>query len=195
MAKSKETANELDAVDRLFADTSQNFSVISALMAGLLSWAMLGYHGRLTRRRMERLQNAPSARTLKAKLVNLNDRQSAYFQGLASVNKEQADAAFRYTALINFTAPITLIVILNQLFPGFLSGFFTDFLGFDEASITLAIALFILATVGPLFHAYISASVAKDIYHLALIDGARRGDRSRAEADGGEDETVEPTDL
>ncbi len=195
MAESEASAEDIEPGEALFNQTTKRFSIWGALKSGLLSGFLVGYHGRLTHRRVQILVKSKIAKELKANLAALTDPHSAHFLGLASVNKEQAEAAFRYTAIINFTAPITLIVVMNQVFPELFPWIFETYLALDSFRLSLVIGLFILATVVPVFQAYVSVGIARDIYHIALIDGARRGSRGGSDHDTGDDDSVGPVDL
>ncbi len=195
MAVSEMYEDDLEPGETLFHATAKQYSLWAALKSGMLSGFLIGYHGRLTNRRVQILYKTKFARELKAALTQLNDQQSSHFLGLATVNKEQAEAAFRYSAIINFTAPITLIVVINQIFPGFLSGALSNYLLLGPIEIGLVVALFIVAVITPVFQAYMSVAIARDIYHMGTIDRARRGGSRSDEAKEDTGASIDPGDF
>lgn len=195
MAVSEMYKDGLEPGEALFNKTARKFSLWGSVKSGVMSGFLFGYHGRLTHRRVEILGKPKIARQLKSDLAELTDAQSAHFHGLAAVNKEQAEAAFRYTAIINFTAPITLIVVLNQVFPNFFPWLFNVYLAVGPVRLGIVIGVFLLATVGPVFQAYVSVGIARDLFHLAVIDGARRGNRASVGTEEVGDDQIDPGDL
>ena len=174
--------------EELFARTQERFSTKSVLLNTLRSgYAFFGVNSRIGGRRVTVMRSSDRAIFLTKGLARLSDSELTAFVGLALVNKEQAEAAFRYTAIVNFTSPITILVVINQLVEGSIRQYFlndTDgatYFFYTLLGITLFGAAFLLvASQG-------GVQFARDIYHLAIIEQSKRGTLSpNAEADGDE---------
>lgn len=194
MTETPDTTKTQSAVDTLFEATQKNYSILESLKVGLLSNLFTGFHGRTGPKRIAKMRKAKPAKALTSELAALSAIEANHFLALATANKEQAEAAFRYTAIVNFTAPITFIVLLNQILPGGVIEVVSAYLDLDTFGLTAVILLFILAVIYPIAHAYLGTSNARDIYHLSMIEVARRGGSFTSDAGSGEDLSSNPAD-
>lgn len=194
MSDDAQTDTSVTDVDALFSAAQKRYSFLTSLKAGLLSNLFTGVHGRTGRNRIQRMRKANPAVRLEREFAELSTRQATYFLGLATANKEQAEAAFRYTAIVNFTAPITIVVLINQILPEGLIALLEAYLGLDALSLTLVVFLFVIAVIYPIAHAYLGAGNARDIYHLSMIELARRGGAPSMDVDSNDDLTSNPAD-
>lgn len=181
----------------LFEAARKDFSIASAWRSGLLFDIISGFHRRIGGDRVKRLQGTKPARKLSTALARASDRTVSYFAVLATVNKEQAEASFRYTAIVNFTAPVTVVLLANQVIPGGLIDLLRagdPTLGWIRLSFVALVFLF--SVIGPISLAYLGTSMARDLYHLAVIEKAKRGwNEDEALDDDGAELSAEPPDA
>ena len=186
--------NDHEAAEALFDQTQKQFGILASLGSALSLGALIGFNPRTRSNRVTMMRRADRARTLEAGLAGLGAVGLSYFTGLAAVSKEQAEAAFRYTAIVNFTAPITVLVIFNQILEGGIMGVLGSDSDLDGWALGLLAVAFVITVIGVVSYAYIGAQMARDVLNLAQLEQARRGSFSVAAADEG-DEMVEPPDL
>ena len=187
-------AQEIEAAEALFDETQKQFGMLATLGSALSLGALTGFNPRTRSNRVKTMRRADRAKRLEAGLAGLGAVGLSYFTGLAAVSKEQAEAAFRYTAIVNFTAPITVLVIFNQILEGGIMGVLGIASDLDGWAVGLLAVAFVITVIVVLSYAYIGAQLARDVLHLAQLEQARRGSFSPAgsEADDG---MVEPPDL
>ena len=141
MTETPDTTKTQSAVDTLFEATQKNYSILESLKVGLLSNLFTGFHGRTGPKRIAKMRKAKPAKALTSELAALSAIEANHFLALATANKEQAEAAFRYTAIVNFTAPITFIVLLNQILPGGVIEVVSAYLDLDTFGLTADLAV------------------------------------------------------
>ncbi len=187
-------ANDHEAAEALFDQTQTQFGILATLGSALSLGALTGFNPRTRSHRVKLMRRPDRAKRLEAGLAGLGAVGLSYFTGLAAVSKEQAEAAFRYTAIVNFTAPITVLVIFNQILEGGIMGVVGSTSDIDGWALGLLAAAFVITVTGVVSYAYIGAQMARDILHLAQLEQARRGSFNPAASDE-DDGMVEPADL
>ncbi|HCR64974.1 MAG: hypothetical protein CMH90_09615 [Oceanicaulis sp.] len=187
-------SQDIAAAEALFDQAQKQHGVLAILRSALNLGALIGFNGRTRNNRVKALRRSNQSKMLAQGLSGLGAAGLSYFNGLAVVNKEQAEAAFRYTAIVNFTAPITVLVIFNQIIEGGLMGVFETASEFDSWKFAALAASFMTIVIGVISYAYIGAQMARDILHLTTLEQARRGGFSAAAPDE-DDGMVEPADL
>jgi len=169
--------DKLQTAEDVFAEAQARFSVLRVLRSALHFTGMFGFNLRTRANRVSHLRHSANGRYLSTRLEALSDQGLSFFLGLATVNKEQAEAAFRYTAIVNFTAPITLIVFLSQVLDGGVMGVYTEASPFQQNVLLITAIAFVACVNGLITYAYIGVQTARDIHHLAFLEQARRGGR------------------
>lgn len=187
-------AQDVEAAEALFEQTQKQFGVLATLGSALNLGALAGFNPRTRSHRVKTMRRSDRAIRLETGLAGLGAAGLSYFTGLAAVSKEQAEAAFRYTAIVNFTAPITVLVIFNQILEGGIMGALGSGSDLEGWVLSLLAAAFVVTMVGVVSYAYIGAQMARDVLHLAQLEQARRGSFSPAGPEA-EDGMVEPPDL
>ena len=157
-------------VETLFHETSERFSGLVALGPSLVSAVLIGFHSRLDGKRVKKMLSTERAQQLRTDLEDLSASDIRRFLRIAVANKEQADAAFRYTAIVNFTLPITLVVGISQIFPNSIPELLSILTSDGPHLLILVSALFVTFVLVPIVLAYANVQAARDIYHLALIE-------------------------
>lgn len=187
-------SQDIAAAEALFDQAQKQHGVLAILRSALNLGALIGFNARTRNNRVKALRRSSQSKMLAQGLSGLGAAGLSFFMGLAAVNKEQAEATFRYTAIVNFTAPITVLVILNQIIEGGLMAVFEVTSEFDRWALTALAAFFFVTVIGVISYAYIGAQMARDILHLATLEQARRGGFSAAAPDD-DAGIVEPADL
>ena len=137
----------------------------------------LGLSARSGANRLAKMRRSASAPLLEAEMKKLSAADLAHFLAMASVNREQAEAAFRFTAITNFTIPLSVFLIANQTFPGWFTTFL-EALKEDPGSVAFfasVVAAAFIGIVGIVLFAYAGVHHARDVHHLTLIEAGRRG--------------------
>lgn len=185
------------AAEALWAEVQTTYSTRSTFVSLTTSWAgMMGLSPRLGSRRLTVMQSDKRARWLVSKLEGLSNASLAAFKTMAFINKDQAEAAFRYMAVVNFTVPLTLIVAANQIW----KVDFGELIRQLSADGGLWIMVGLLAFAITTSYLYITAAhkavgQARDIYHLALLELSKRQITSDAEDTEAVDMSTLPLDL
>ena len=128
--------------------------------------------------RMGKLLNAQKARAVSDIFQKLDDRQLGQFRTMAFVNLEQATSAMRLNVIGNISIPVGFLVLVNQLLPNRL-GLFISEIGAEALLFICSVVLALLVVT--MWYAYAGVLQARDLYHLTLIETARRGDVSPAD--------------
>ena len=186
-------SRDIAAAEALFDQTQKQHGVFAVLRSAMSLGALIGFNARTRSNRVKALRRSKPSQTLAQGLSGLGAAGLCYFTGLAVVNKEQAETAFRYTAIVNFTAPITVLVIFNQMIEGGLMATFETSPEFYRWGLIVLAAAFITVT-GVISYAYIGAQLARDVLHLANLERARRGGVHASEPEDHEG-MVDPADL
>ena len=133
-----------------------------------------GLPSRLLPDRVAKLKGAPGAKRVRHLLGLLSDSDLRVFHTQAAIGLEQATAAARTCLIVNVSAPIGFLVLLNSLLPGSLEE--TYFSG-GSLSIGFLVGTAIAAVGVPLvvWYAFAGVQQARDLYHLATLEMARRG--------------------
>lgn len=176
MSKENTTeTSEITTAEQLFSEVQSRYSTRAAFVQTIGSpLAFVGVNRRLGARRLTTLRSTRRAQFLSRALSDLSTPELKAFMGLAVANKEQADAAFRYTAIVNFTAPLTVLIVTNQIVGGEL---LDGAANLSSVGFSLFIALCVAGALGILYiliAAQGGVQFARDIYHLTLIEQARR---------------------
>ncbi len=137
-----------------------------------------GVSSRLSRRRLERLTQSPSARTLKDYLADKTPNGLKTLRTFAAVNLEQASSAFRLTMIANITVPIVLLSVLHQLSPNGLGQLIKTVIG-DDSEMMLSMIIGglggIIVLILLISYALANLGQARDLRHLLDIYAAERG--------------------
>lgn len=151
---------------------------------------LTGIADRMPSDRVERLERTKDAQRLCAIFERLDDAEMRQFRTRAEVNLDQAVAAMRLSLVVNMSAPVGFILVLNQVLPGRLA---ETLLGLGPLVFLGSITIFIVTLVIFLWYCYAGVAQARDVRHLCLLEGARRG---AAEHTGSSTEEIYPeTDV
>jgi len=104
-------SEDTQAAEALFEQIYRERGLVAFVRSLFGLGFMTGFNSRIYSNRVKALRETHLAQLLEQGLADLSARNLSYFSGLASVNKDQAEAAFRFTAIVNFTAPVTVLVI------------------------------------------------------------------------------------
>lgn len=187
-------SQDIEAAEALFDQVQKQHGVFAVLGSAMNLGALGGFNARTRGNRVKALRASNRSKMLAQRLSELGAIGLSYFTGLAIVNKEQAEAAFRYTAIVNFTAPITVLVILNQIVEGGFMGAFNTASEAEGWAFTALAAGFMVTVTVVISYAYAGAQMARDVLHLANLELARRGGFIAAAPDE-DDGMVESADL
>ncbi|MDJ0919694.1 MAG: hypothetical protein QNI84_01090 [Henriciella sp.] len=170
-----------DAVPRaspaeaLWSEVQRKYSTRYTFFSLNASLQGMGLSDRLGGRRVEVLQRSKHAQWLMAQLGNLDVFDLQAFKAIAYVNKDQAEAAFRFTAVANFTVPLTLAVVINQILENGLYRFLAD--SYEGSLALFAVTVFVIAMLMSyvvIMGALSGVRHARDIYHLTMLELAKR---------------------
>ena len=154
------------------------------------AWAV-GMSARAHGGRLAQMRARPAAKRVRHLLEGLSNRDLRVFHARAAINQEQAVAATRLTVLANVSVPLALVLLVGELAPGIWDWVFRN----EEPSIvvmSLAGLIGGLTAVGAvIWYAYAGVHQARDLYHLATLEMARRG--LAPTIGGGEQDPAETT--
>lgn len=187
-------SEDTQAAEALFEQIYRERGLVAFVRSLFGLGFMTGFNSRIYSNRVKALRQTHLAQLLEQGLAGLSARGLSSFSGLASVNKDQAEAAFRFTAIVNFTAPVTVLVIINQIVEG---GFLSVLETASPSELLVLIAVVVslsITVIGLLFYAYVGAQTARDVLHLVQLEQARRGGFGVMEAQAG-DVLIDPNDL
>lgn len=140
-----------------------------------------GMSSRLSRKRMKRMMSGVSATNLEKFLQSRDLERVKALRTFASVNHEQALAAFRLSTVINVSLPVILLTMINILTPSLLdeirsiSNLFTDAPLQTRIILPIMLILAFIATFGVLIYGLLSLGQAREIRHLIDLHAAERG--------------------
>ena len=140
-----------------------------------------GMSSRLSGKRMKRLMGSDSAQKLDALLSERGLERVKALRTFASINHEQALAAFRITVVTNVSIPVILLTVMNILAPNLLDSLRNLFNIIANVSFQtqLAPVLFLsvvaLWTATFLTYAVLCLGQAREIRHLIDLHAAERG--------------------
>jgi len=169
-----------DIVETTVADDWKEIEALFPAKKALrLSWAWFnGVSTRLKDGRISRLMKEDEVGALAAILDQCDDRRLKALRSYAAINLEQVQSAFRLTMIVNISAPIIFLTLLNQFIQGGLGALLYRFHQNERDNI-LAIAFG--GGVGALmllivaFYALAHLNRARDIRHLMELMAAERG--------------------
>lgn len=181
-AQEETIMQEWSKATRLFSNASG--------MRPRLSW-LTGLSIDTRANRLQRLLKQNRAAALGDILAELNERDIRRFHHYADVNLERAAAAMRLNLVVNISAPIGALVIVNQLFPQLIP-YFVDEYGMDAiiAGALGALSLLLLS----IWYCYAGVSQARDLKHLSDLYRADRDSRRRRR-DEFNDDPLDPAEL
>lgn len=133
-----------------------------------------GLPERLLPNRFAKLVGHPRAKRAAHLLGLLSDRDLRIFQARAAIGLEQVVAAMRLFLVFNVSGPVGLVLLIGALLPedvvtaylaqpGALLG------GFVAAAVALPLYAWLI------WYAFAGVHQARDLYHLATIEMAKRG--------------------
>lgn len=140
-----------------------------------------GMSSRLSAKRMQRLMGGKSAQKLDAMLSERGLERVKALRTFASINHEQALAAFRITVVTNVSIPVILLTVMNIIAPNLLEELreLINMVAHVSFQTQLAPALFLtvvaLWTALFLTYAVLCLGQAREIRHLIDLHAAERG--------------------
>lgn len=135
-----------------------------------------GLSTRLGSLRMQGLLRTPEAKALVAFLSEQSPDRLKALRVMAALNEEQARDASRRTLIANVTAPLVILAIVNQTFPGWHSVFTADGLQNQEIFVGICLIVgFVVAYGITAFFAITYFNHARDLRHLIDAASATRG--------------------
>lgn len=145
-----------------------------------LSYAS-GMSSRLSYKRMQRMMDGKSATALAEFLKSRSLERVKALRTFASVNHEQAIAAFRLTVVINVSIPVIFLTVMNILTPDLLAE--VRDISTELSSAPLQTRLFlpalftfaVIATGCILIYGTLCLGQAREIRHLIDLHAAERG--------------------
>lgn len=150
-----------------------------------------GVSERLFPDRFDRLVGRAGAKRVSHLLCLLSDADLRVFQTRAAISHEQAVAGARMTLILNVSGPIGFVVLLTNLLPGGAEAAFAGepeiLVGFLVGAVVAAAILLFLV-----WYAFAGVHQARDLYHLATLEMAKRGIASTM---GGGDQNPTETKL
>ena len=147
-----------------------------------------GVPSRLLPDRVAQVIGAPGAKRARHLLGFLSDGDLRVFHARAAINLEQAVAGARASLVFNVSAPVAFLVLLNTILPGSIAETYFSDPVIARASIA-ALGLFGIVILLIVWYAFAGAQQARDLYHLATLEMARRG--VAATLAGGDQNTLE----
>ena len=150
-----------------------------------ISWLTTGLSERAGYKRLRVLEDGKQAAKFYDITKDLKTRQLRYLLKRAELNFEQAYNAGRISMVINGSAVIGFVVILNQIFPGAIQSFFKFlFLSLNNPTSTLDVIgsvislssflMGIITLIVVLSYSYGGTAQARDLKHLLELSLARR---------------------
>ncbi len=133
---------------------------------------LTGIADRMPSDRVERLERTKAANELGAIFASLDEAEMRQFRARAEVNHDQAIGAIRLSLVVNLSAPVGSILVANQIFPGRLSDAAQ---ALEPLVLFGAIAFFVVTLVLFIWYCYAGVAQARDVRHLCMLEGARRG--------------------
>lgn len=124
-------------------------------------------------------------------LDELDDAALSHFVQRTEINLERAAAALRLNLVVNISAPVGALVIVNQLFPEFVSDFVADY-GMD--AVTMASFSVVSLVLLSIWYSYCCVTQARDLAHLTRLYAVRQGEITSALHDF-DDEPLNPAEL
>ncbi|GJL92016.1 hypothetical protein [Hyphococcus sp.] len=104
-------------------------------------------------------------------LAVLDDAAFGSFLQRAEINLERAAAAMRLNLVINISAPVGALVIVNQLFPNFVPNLVEQY-GIDAVIVASTSVLFLLLL--SMWYCYSGVAQARDLAHLTRLYDVRQ---------------------
>ena len=135
---------------------------------------VFGLPSRLLPDRVAKLTGAAGAKRVRHLLGLLSDPDLRVFHARAAIGLEQATAAARTCLIVNVSAPIGFFVLLNSLLPGSIEETYLS----DPVTAAFFVSGAFVAALGVsivVWYAFAGVQQARDLYHLATLEMARRG--------------------
>lgn len=137
-----------------------------------------GLSSRIGNKRLTRLTQSASARSLVTHLDSLPDKHIKTLRTYAAINQEQAGSAFKLTMIGNVSVPIVLLTVFHQLSDGAIADYLKhlrteNLSAFWGGMVGLAIGLLFLLFI--VTYSLANLNQARDIRHLIDLYAAERG--------------------
>jgi hypothetical protein len=150
----------------------ESWAAISRYRSPRLGWGWLGISDRARADRMERLLKSTSAKRAAALLREADDKNLAHLEAIATINSEQAEAAFRRTFVFNVSAPIAVVAALAQLAPQDSAALLAD--AGRSGDLQIGASVTVALVVGTVLYTFLRARDARDLADIVALESARR---------------------
>lgn len=178
-----------DALEDAWTSATRLFATSKA-MRPRLSW-VTGVSVDTASDRIQRLLGEPRAQALRKILAALDAGALRRFLERAEINLDRAAAAMRLNLIVNISAPVGALVIVNQLFPQAVATFVAEY-GMESIVVGSACVLFLLLL--SIWYSYCCVTQARDLAHLTRLFGMQEV-RPAVAAHDLNDEPLNPAEL